>query len=176
MIKGFTENLGAERLVSLVSRLLEDARDFQLSGQFDSYATNLDVASKLALEIRGDPKMAHKFSVLALEQEAKITHKWVLQEHHWREAAYYRGRNDLARSRLSVIAALRLFRDHPVVLEPTPGAGGPVPHDPIAELPHFGISEEELREHGVAPSGNPPPELPLMLDRNRAARLVERLL
>jgi hypothetical protein len=171
------EGRGSCSLNWLLDRLLYDAKEFEDQGQFDGYATNLDVASKLALEIGKDHEKAHKYSQKALNCVPKITHKWVLQEHYWREAEYYLLKNASKTARRkklqSVVEACRLFNYHPVVLEPTLGAKDPVPHDPIAELARFGISVEELREHGVAPSGNPPPELPLDLSEDEVHRIVE---
>jgi tetratricopeptide (TPR) repeat protein len=172
LIWASTKTEGRTRLGTLLGRLIEDAKEFEHQGQFDGYATNLDVAGKLALEIGGDPEKAHQYSQEALERAEKITHKWVMQEHYWREAEYYRSRNDRPLTLQSVVEALRLFRDHPVVLEPTLGAAGPTPHDPIAELARFGVSVEELRELEVAPSRNPPPELALLLSRSMIDRIV----
>jgi hypothetical protein len=138
LIKGST-GAGPGRTGKLIGRLLEDARDFERRGQFDSYATNLNVASKLALEIREQPNIAHKYSEQALDKAKKITHKWVLQEHYWREAEYFLLKKDRPKTLLNVVEALRVFQDHPVVLEPTLGAAGPVPHDPIAVLNRYGI-------------------------------------
>jgi hypothetical protein len=161
-------------LSSLLGKLIEDAREFELQSQLDGYATNLDVASKLALEIGKKPAEAHKYSEIALACEVKITHKWVLQEHYWREAEYYRSKPD-PKAQEFVFKALRMFNDYPVVLEPTLGAPGPVQHNPISELPLFGIREDELRERGVAPSSNPPTELALRLSPRQLHRIVGRL-
>lgn len=166
------EGRGSRSLSRLIDRLIEDAREFEHQGHFDSYATNLDVASKLALEIGKDPEKAHEHSQEALDRAMKITHKWVLQEHHWREAEYYHLKNDRPRTVQSVVEALRIFREHPVVLEPTLGAAGPAPHDPIAQLARFGINAEELMEREVAPSRYPPAELALRLSRARVDRIV----
>lgn len=174
LIKGSTGGAGPGTTGKLIGRLLEDARDFECRGQFDSYATNLDVASKLALEIGKKPNIAHKYSEQALDKAKKIT--WVLQEHYWREAEYFLLKKDRPKTLLNVVEALRVFHDHPVVLEPTLGAAGPVPHDPIAELDRYGIRVGELREHQVAPSGNPPSELSLGLNRREIDRIVRNLM
>jgi len=174
LIEGSTGATGQKKLSSLLGKLIEDAREFELQSQLDGYATNLDVASKLALEIGKKPAEAHKYSEIALACEVKITHKWVLQEHYWREAEYYRSKPD-PKAQEFVFKALRMFNDYPVVLEPTLGAPGPVQHNPISELPLFGIREDELRERGVAPSSNPPPELALRLSPRQLHRIVGRL-
>ncbi len=177
MIRALTQSLGKrETLGKLLGELHEHAQEFARRQQYDAFATNLDVAGKLAFEVGGDHDAAHRFSLLALEREAKITHKWVLQEHHWREAAYYHMKRDRVRVVESVANALRMFRDHPVVLEPTLGAAGPVAHKPRVELLRFGITEDELRERGVAPSQTPPPELPLRLRRAGIHRICNGLL
>lgn len=176
LIKASTGKAGLGTLGSLMGKLLEDARDFERRGQFDSHATNLDVAAKLALEIGKDPNEAHKHSERALNIATKIKHQWVLQEHYWREADYFLWKEDPEKTRENVVEALGNFQKHPVVLEPTLGAAGPVPHDPIAELARYGISEGELRERGVAPSRNPPPELPLGLNRRGIDRIVRTLM
>ncbi|MBU2625269.1 MAG: hypothetical protein KKG33_06890 [candidate division Zixibacteria bacterium] len=173
LIRASTRTECRAELGVLLGRLLEDAKEFEHRDQFDGYAVNLDVAGKLALEIGNDPEEAHRYSQEALERAGKITHKWVLQEHHWREAEYYCSKNDRHRTKQSVVKALQLFRDHPVVLEPTLGAAGPVPHNPIAELNRFGISVEELRESEVAPSRNQLPEFALQLSRLTIDRIVK---
>ncbi len=177
LIKASTASVSRRAARKLIDRLLEDAREFESQGQFDRFATNLDVASKIQLEICENPTEAHRNSERALERATKITHKWVLQEHHWREVDYYHFfMKDRSRKLNSIVAALRLYHDHPVVLEPTLGAAGPTQHDPIAELRRYGISDAELREHGVAASGNPPPELPLQLPKRRLEGVVRNLM
>lgn len=165
--------LGSRGLHNVLSRLLEDAREFERQAQFDAQATNLDVAGKLTLEIHEDPETAHKYSQEALDRVMKITHKWVLQEHYWREAEYYHLKNDRPHMLENVVKALRIFCDHPVVLEPTLGPAGPAPHDPIAELDRFGIGVEELREREAAPSRHTPEELPLRLSKAAVDRIVK---
>jgi hypothetical protein len=176
LIKASTGKAGLGKLRRLLDRLLEDAGDFERRGLFDAYATNLDVASKLAIEIGKEPNIAHLYSEQALDMAKKHTHKWVLQEHYWREAEYFLLKKDKVKTLLNVIEGLRIFNNHPVVLEPTLGAAGPVPHDPIAQLNMYGFSESELREHGVAPSRNPPPERSLDLDRREIDRIVQNLM
>ena len=177
LIKASNKRVGRPTVRKLISRLLEDAQEFKGQGQFDAYVTNLDVAGKLALEILDDPTRAHEFTQRALEIAAKVTHKWVLQEHYWREADYYLDTKPDSKKKMdSVVGALGVFREHPVVLEPTLGAAGPVPHDPIAELERYGIQEGELRERGVAPSTNPPPEIALRIQRRRLERIVKNLM
>lgn len=163
---------GRRRRRLLIDELVEHAREFEIQGHMDSYATNLDVAAKLALEIGNDPETAHKYSEGALQHAEKITHKWVLQEHYWREVGYYNLRKSRPLARKNVIEALRIFRDHPVVLEPMLGAKGLMAHNPITELSQFGISLGELREREVAPSRNPPKELPLRLSKSVVERVV----
>lgn len=176
LIRASTTQLTRSATRKLIGRLIEDAREFEIHGQFDGYATNLDVAGKLAREIIKDRVEAHKYSQEALAPAAKITHKWVLQEHYWREADFYLATHNRDKTLANVVEALRHFRDHPVVLEPTLGAAGPVAHDPIAELERFGIQEGRLRELGVAPSANPPPELRLGFSKTTAARVARNLL
>lgn len=163
---------GRRSLERIHGRLLEDAKEFERLGLFDAYATNIDVASKLALEIRRSAKTAHLLSEKALEYAAKVTHKWVLQEHYWREAEYYHSKKDRDLMLQSMTKALEIFQAHPVILEPTLSAQGPIAHDPIAELDRYGIREAEFRERKVAPSRNTPAEVPLGLSTSRINRLV----
>lgn len=176
LITAFTARLGVRPLWKLIDRLREDSKQFLRHSQFDSFATNLDVARKLALEISANAEKAHEFSEETLEKSAKIRHKWVLQEHYWSEVDYYLGKRDRPRMRKNLLEALRIFRDHPVVLEPTLGAAGPVPHDPIAEIERYGITVEELRDRGVAPPSNTPQEIELALDKSRLRNVVKSVL
>ncbi|SPF33878.1 hypothetical protein SBA4_1360018 [Candidatus Sulfopaludibacter sp. SbA4] len=166
---------GSRPLAMLLGRLLEDAKEFERLKYFDAFATNLDVAGKLSLKVGGNIEVAHKYSLRALDKAHKITHKWVLQEHYWRETEYYLEKHDGDNKRRNMFEALRIFRDHPVVLEPTLGAAGPVPHDPIKEIERYGVTAEELREHGVFPSRNPPPEVPLQLNEAQIYQLVRNI-
>jgi hypothetical protein len=69
-----------------------------------------------------------------------------------------------------------VFRDHPVVLEPAFVGGRPVLRNPIAELPRYGIDENELRERAVAPSQNPPEAVPLKVSTATIQRVVQNLI
>lgn len=175
LIRAFTQRLTQEEVSRLLDQLEEHTRHFEINLRFDAFATNLDVAGKIALEIGRDSKVAHRFSQMALEREQKVTHKWVLQEHHWREAAYYYSRRDRRHTLEHVGRALKIFRDHPVVLEPTLGATGPVPHDPLEEVERYGITIAELRERGVAPPHGPPREQPLGLSERNVVQIVRHI-
>ncbi|MES2709350.1 MAG: hypothetical protein V4726_22320 [Verrucomicrobiota bacterium] len=177
LIKGSTAALGQCALRKFIDRLLEDAELFKQHGQFDSYATNLDVAGKLALEIDDKPKESYKYGELAIDCIAKITHKWVLQEHYWRQADFYLLKKDYIKMKNSVIEALRIYRDHPVVLEPILTPKGPVPNNPILKYEKkYKLSNSELRDLCVAPSSNPPVEIPLQLSREKIECVVKNII
>jgi hypothetical protein len=177
LIKVSSNSLGNRETVSkILGRLLEDAEEFRNLEQFDGYATNLDVASKLALEAIGKPHLAHTYSESALDMVAAITQKWVLQEHYWREARYYHVEwKDRDRTFNNVVEALRLCRDHPVVLEPMLERNGTVHHDPSLEVKWYWIQEEKLKEHGVDLSTIPLAELPLPISVEDVGQFVRAL-
>lgn len=176
LIEFSTGRLTRKSVRVCLDRLLDDAREFKRQGQFDGYAKNLDVSRKLTLELLENPAEAHGYSQRALECRAKISHWWVLQEHYWSEADFYHSKNDQHQTEKSVVAALQEFHRHPVALEPTLGPQGPIPHDPIANLSRYGIEVGRLRELGVSPSNNPPPELALQLSRRNLDRIVANLM
>jgi hypothetical protein len=163
-------------VAGMVKRLEDDASEFLKRGQRDSYATNLDVAAKLELEVLGNQTRALQLGEVALEMENQITHWWVLQEHYWRMADLYAQKNDRVREIESVVAALRVFQEIPVVLEPTRIASGPVRHDPIGDLARHQIPDGYLKERNVAPSGDAPRELPLRLREAGIKRIVNAVL
>gem|GEM_PF-2553313 len=134
---------------NVLSQLVDQAAGFKTSNMFDSFATNLDVAAKIAGELTGNKKLAHTFSQLALAHTAKITHRWVLQEHLWREAEYFASMNDRKKLKQHVVKALQVRSKYPVVLEPRLSVSGPIDQDPHLDLQRFNISMNELEDRGL---------------------------
>lgn len=156
-IQGSYGQIDTRDLVSTaIPILVEDAETFRKTSDYDSFATNLDAAGKLSLEIASDRERAHRYGEQVLEFEQKITHKWVLQEHYHREALYFLGKGDKNRAKDCAQGALKLFNDHPTMLDPIVTTNGLVQHDPLKLIDQLEISNEELRERGVAPSRNAP--------------------
>ena len=176
LIQGSTAAHSRKALAAIVKRLEDDATEFLRLGHHDSYATNLDVAAKLELEVLGDPAQALRLGELALERKNEITHWWVLQEHYWRLAELYAQKGDRTREVESVVSALRVFCQVPVLLEPVLTAAGPVRHNPIADLALHRVPEAFLRERNVAPSGTGPEEVPLQLTGTTIKRIVAAVL
>jgi tetratricopeptide (TPR) repeat protein len=172
LIKASTRKLDkGENVPKLLSNLNETAEEFLRLGQYDAFATTLDVARKIALEVAGDFEKAHGYSERALRKENKITHKWVLLEHITSEAGYFYSKKDFVRARECICHAMDLYSKHPVVLEPVLATDGPRRHDIHEDLRRIGIGYETLLVEGItiAPSI---PEVPLALRRSDVRRIV----
>jgi len=176
LIKASTRKLDTgESVPKLLSNLNETAEEFLRLGQYDPFATTLDVARKIALEVAGDFEKAHGYSERALSKENKITHKWVLQEHITSEAGYFYSKKDFPKAREYMCRAMVLHSKHPVVLEPVLTTDGPKRHDIHEDLRRIGIGYETLLVEGVtiAPSI---PEVPLALRRSDVRRIVRSVM
>jgi tetratricopeptide (TPR) repeat protein len=174
LITSLAGNIGNVR--KTISRLIEDADDFLGVKEYNAFATNLDVASKIECELSGSLARAYNYSEQAIEMASKVDMTWVKQEHYWRGASYFHSKQDSKKTLGMVVSAFREFNAHPVALEPRHSSAGPVLHNPITELARYGISVDQLREHGVAPSCNPPAEDTLPLSRAEVKRIVDRLM
>lgn len=177
MIRASSGRHGRRYVTDLVKRLTDEAAVFRAAGQQDSFATNLDVSAKIELEVLGKPEKAITLGERTVEEAGRTTHKWVLQEHYWRLARAYAEKGNREREIESVVAALRVYHEAPVVLEPMLSASGPVPHDPISTIAerHL-IATEYLQERGVAPSRHALREIPLRLRGDSLARIVRSAL
>jgi glycosyltransferase involved in cell wall biosynthesis len=150
VIKASDGMLGtAGRLNDALDELNERSAQFLADRQFNSFATNLDVASKLAAEVKGDVELAHSFSTQALERRPDIDHWWVLQEHLWREAEYYKFRGDNEGLLKVVSDALGINQKSPVLLEPVAGKPGQSRGDLRRMLQRLGINPLDLAERGL---------------------------
>jgi hypothetical protein len=177
MIQASVGRAGRRQVADLVKRLTKDAEVFHADDLYDAYATNLDVAARIELEILGNTDRATELGERVLVEVHRVSHKWVLQEHYWRLAGAYAEKGDRTREVESVVEALRVYHDAPVVLEPMLSASGPVRHDPIADLEERrGITAGYLQERGVAPSRKPPREIPLRLRDTILNRIVKSAL
>lgn len=176
LIKASTRKLDTgERVPKVLSNLNESAEEFLRLGQYDAFATTLDVARKIALEVAGDFEKAHGYSERVLSEENKITHKWVLQEHIASEAGYFYSKKDFPKAREYMCRAMVLHSKHPVVLEPVLTTDGPKRHDIHEDLRRIGIGYETLLVEGItiAPSI---PEVPLALRTSDVRRIVRSVM
>jgi tetratricopeptide (TPR) repeat protein len=171
-----TTNLSRSSIVDTTEELKRDAMEFLTLGRVDAYATNLDVAAKLQAEVLDNYDSAIELSETVLERKTQITHWWVLQEHHWRLARLYAQKGDRKREVDNTLSALRVFRDVPVVLEPTRGSMKHVCQHPVDELTMHEIPSSLLRENEVAPSGLGPREIPLKIQDRTIARIVNAVM
>jgi hypothetical protein len=160
MIAAFSSMTNRASLQAFVERLKHDATAFLRMGDPDGFATNLDVAAKVNVELLGNDEQALALGEHALEARGRISHKWVIQEHHWRLAEIYRRKRSRPNEKKHVVAALREFQDTPVILEPILLGNGPVEHDPIRDLPNHGFSDAVLRDAQVTPPQNTPRATP----------------
>ena len=176
MISAFSGMRDRAWIRSSIRRLREDAEVFLKMDDSDGFATNLDVAAKLEVEMLADEKRALANGERAMEAPERIGHKWVLQEHHWRLAALYRSKQSRRNEEKHVVAALREFARTPVALEPILLGNELVKHDPIRDLATHGYSEQFLRDQGVAPTQNAPHTIPLRLRNATIERIVRRVL
>lgn len=177
VIQACTGRLSRPALKSTMARLRDDASEFMRRRDFDGYATQFDVAGKIAFEVLGDAQLSHSCSEEVLARDEDIKHKWVLQEIYWREAEFYRAqRPDHDKKREMAMKAIRIAHDHPVILEPKLGAHGPEEHDPLAEITRYGIQAGELRERGILPTGRLPRAVSLRLDGTEVHRIVRSVM
>ncbi len=150
IIKGSAGNLGDGRqLRRVLDELMEHSQQFSKDRHFNSFATNLDVASKLAAEVLRDSELAHKYSLQALERRGDIDHWWVLQEHLWREAEYYRAGGDDTRTLDTVVEVLRIHQRWPVILEPVTRKSNAWRGDLRIMVERLGIDLLDVSERGV---------------------------
>jgi tetratricopeptide (TPR) repeat protein len=176
LIKASTDQLDkGEGLSEILDRLEDEATAFLQTQHYDAFATNLDVARKIALEMANNPEKAHTYSERALSQESKIRQNWVLQEHLISEAWYFFAKKDYRRTFKFMRKAMLIYRDHPVVLEPVRGSDGPRSHAIHADLQQFAIKYEDLLDDGV-PVGVPVSEVPLALDNAQLVRIVNNVI
>jgi len=175
-IRSFSGEATEKEVREFIAQLSADARDFLRDQYFDQFATNLDVAGKMARELLNDPEPSQQITAEALAHAPKITNKWVLQEKYWRQAAHYHQKNDKKRTLASMVAALGIYNKYPIVLEPIWTPNGPQPHDQLEDVKRFGFKEDALREHGVAPSSSTPIGRPLDLSVHQVASVVEKCL
>jgi hypothetical protein len=157
-----------------IDRLNDDASGFAAMQELDPFATNLDVAGKLAREILDEPELAHKFSERALQRAGQIKHWWVLQELYFREASYYHDKGSPAETRTAVLEGLRIREKFPVILEPMLERSEIVPHDIDSDLERFGISWDELLDDGVKRVR--PKEEPIHLKKSEIDRITKSVL
>jgi glycosyltransferase involved in cell wall biosynthesis len=150
IVKGSDGKLGdGSHLQREIDELLERAEQFRLDGHFNSFATNLDVASKLTAEVMGNVELAHEYSLRTLEYRQYIDHWWVLQEHLWREAEYYKIRGDASKKLQMVIEALKINQRAPVLLEPDARKPHEVRGDLREMLRRLEVDPLDLADHGV---------------------------
>lgn len=129
--------------------LSSTASDFESEVMYDSFATNLDVAGKIAAEIEGNLKKGHQYSQRALELLSKISHKWVVQEILWREVEFFHSKKDHKKVLKYARMAVRGHKDFPLVLEPrATNTSRPVIPDLRATLKKLGI-DQILAEEGL---------------------------
>jgi hypothetical protein len=150
VIKGSAGKLGfGSQVRRALDELMEGAKQFSNDRHLNSFATNLDVASKLAAEVLGNIELAHSYSAQALDRRGDIDHWWVLQEHLWREAEYYKAHGDKSLAIEMVVEALKIQERSPVLLEPVAGK----PENPRSDLRkminRLGIDLLDLSERGV---------------------------
>lgn len=174
LICGSSGNLGGARLLSCIDHLVEDANEFLNAHQYDSFATNLDVVSKLAWEVIKDPGRAHKYVQAALDLKSKITHRWVLQEILLREGWYFFLRNDVEQARQRALEALAIYNETPVFLEPTLGKLGPVKHEVESDIQRLQMTAESLSAMGLACKQLI--EVPLALTKAQIERITKKAL
>jgi tetratricopeptide (TPR) repeat protein len=175
LIKASTARLDTGQSIPKLLDSLEDtAKGFLRLGQYDAFATTLDVARKIALEVTGDFEKAHRYSEQALSQENRISHNWVLQEHIASEAGYFFSKKDFLKARECMYRTMRLYSKHPVVLEPILTNNGPRPHDIHEDLKRMGITYESLLSNQVT-IVPPISEVPLALTKSAVRRIVRSI-
>lgn len=165
-----------ETVEKFVSRLSDDATGFEAAYQWDSFATNLDVAGKLSAEVLGRAGQGHKFSQRALSRTGQVKHWWVLQEHHFREASYYHGRGAKAKAHSAMMAGLAIRSKYPVMLEPVLERGGPVRHSVDEKIKLFGMNWDQILEEDPDISRNAEYEEPIGLDSLGIERTTKSIL
>jgi hypothetical protein len=158
----------------VLDELTEGATQFSTARQYNSFATNLDVASKLAVELLGDEELAHAHSMQALDRRAEIDHWWVLQEHLWREAEYYKKRGQMSLAVERVVEALKIQERSPVLLEPVAGKPDLTRGDLRKMIARLGIDILELSERGA--KINQLKGTPLRLSDQAVDRIVEPMI
>lgn len=175
VIKGSDGHLGAGgQLRRALDELTERAEQFRSDGQFNSYATNLDVASKLAAEVLGDIELAHAYTSQVLDHRGDIDHWWVLQEHLWREAEYFKARNDMPEALKMVVEALKLQERAPVILEPVAGKRQNTRSNLKTMIDILGVKRLDIAERGVSVTQLTP--TPLSLQDLTIDKIVEAVM
>jgi len=121
VIEGLAGKLGdGLHIRYVIDQLVEHSQEFRARHQTSSFATTLDVASKIAKDVLHDSELSHRYSGIALEYRREIDHWWGLQEHLFREAEYYAEARDHSNTVENVVDALAINMRAPVILEPVP--------------------------------------------------------